>query len=313
MKIKNLIIMSFIIIIGAYVFSNFVEQDQMEKKKNNKNVQTQKQTTSKINKASNIKITAEDYFKLGKRQRETNNYKNAISNYTKAIELKPYYWQAYEARAEAKDKIKDIKGAKEDYSKAIEIKKKIIETKINMPYDELEISIKDINTKIKQKDYLNALNLCNEIINENPYYVDLYIIQADIFLKMKDYDNLINCYSKIINLTPDNCEILYDRAQLYYNLKQFDKAESDYKEIYKINKNYKETLYYLLNSLMNEEKFEDFYTTLKEYIKIKNTSQAYVYANDFYNWENTLNKYSYNNPSIKEILNKIKELKVISK
>jgi Flp pilus assembly protein TadD len=52
------------------------------------------------------------------------DYRGAIKDYDRAIELNPNFWFAFSNRAMCKSKIKDFDGAIMDYSKAIEINPK---------------------------------------------------------------------------------------------------------------------------------------------------------------------------------------------
>ena len=50
------------------------------------------------------------------------NYKGAIEDYTKAIEINPSNALGYRERGRAKEKLEDYQGAIDDYTKAIEIR-----------------------------------------------------------------------------------------------------------------------------------------------------------------------------------------------
>ena len=54
----------------------------------------------------------------------TENYEDAIEDYTKAIEIEPNSVFAYRLRADSKRKLGDYQGAIDDYTKAIEIEPK---------------------------------------------------------------------------------------------------------------------------------------------------------------------------------------------
>ena len=53
--------------------------------------------------------------------RGTENYEDAIEDYTKAIEIEPNSVFAYRLRGDSKSKLGDYQGAIDDYTKAIEI------------------------------------------------------------------------------------------------------------------------------------------------------------------------------------------------
>ena len=63
--------------------------------------------------------TEEDYNKSGLAKSDLKDYKGAIADYNKAIEINPDFSEAYENRAKAKDKLKDYEGAIVDYSEVI--------------------------------------------------------------------------------------------------------------------------------------------------------------------------------------------------
>ena len=65
--------------------------------------------------------TAEEYYDMGNVKHTSGDYKGAIADYDKAIELDPDLAVAYNNRAGSKANIGKYKGAVEDYDKAIEI------------------------------------------------------------------------------------------------------------------------------------------------------------------------------------------------
>ena len=65
--------------------------------------------------------SAEFYFDRAYSKGEKGDYYGAISDYTKAIEIYPYFALAYFNRAASKERINDPKGALDDYSTALEI------------------------------------------------------------------------------------------------------------------------------------------------------------------------------------------------
>lgn len=64
---------------------------------------------------------SERYFNRAISKHKLKDYKGAIEDYTKAIEIDPYYSAAYNNRELAKTELKENKGLKEDYTKSIEI------------------------------------------------------------------------------------------------------------------------------------------------------------------------------------------------
>ena len=75
--------------------------------------------------------TAEEYFNSGFDKAEAKDYYGAISDFNKAIELKPNDANAYYNRGCAKDDLKDYNGAISDYTKAIELDPNDADTYLN--------------------------------------------------------------------------------------------------------------------------------------------------------------------------------------
>ena len=65
--------------------------------------------------------TANEYFDRGTAKYALGNYKDAIADYSKAIEINPKYPIAYYNRGNIKEELNDLQGAMADYNKAIEI------------------------------------------------------------------------------------------------------------------------------------------------------------------------------------------------
>jgi len=63
----------------------------------------------------------EEYIKKGITKYNLQDYRGAIVDYTKAIELYPDYAMAYCGRGLAKYNLQDYRGAIADYTKAIEL------------------------------------------------------------------------------------------------------------------------------------------------------------------------------------------------
>lgn len=66
--------------------------------------------------------TAVDFYERGGAKYDLQDYRGAVADYTKAIELKPDFAEAYNDRGVAKDDLMDYQGAVADYTTAIKLK-----------------------------------------------------------------------------------------------------------------------------------------------------------------------------------------------
>ena len=62
--------------------------------------------------------TAQDYYNSGSTKDDLQDYRGAIADYNKAIELQPDYADAYNNRGNAKYNLHDLNGACLDWNKA---------------------------------------------------------------------------------------------------------------------------------------------------------------------------------------------------
>ena len=107
--------------------------------------------------------TAEDYFNSGLDKYDKQDYKGAIEDYNKAIELNPNYALAYSIRGAAKGELKDYRGAMQDYNKAIEFNPNDASAYYNRG-----------NAKSYLIDYRGAIQDYNKAIEFNPNHADAY-------------------------------------------------------------------------------------------------------------------------------------------
>jgi len=115
----------------------------------------------------------------------------AMSDYTKAIALKPTAIYAYEARGMLKYWKKDYYGAIGDFTKAINLKPDYENT-----YNERGFS------KFKLKQYQDAIQDFNSAIGLNPNYAAAYLGRGDAERELGQYDASINDFNKCVGLNP---------------------------------------------------------------------------------------------------------------
>ena len=218
-----------------------------------------------------------EYLQRGNESHALGNYKEAITDYDKAIELNPEYAEAYNNRGLAKFNLGKYKEAIKDYDKAIELNPKYAKAHNNRgfvnlalkKYDEgirdytREIEINPNNahshlslglTKFSIGKYEEAIKDFDEVIKINPHDIVAYDYRGLSKYTLNRYEEAIKDYTKAIEIDPQFDMAYCDRGIAYYNLGKkhkkdfykarvhYNKAKSDYEKCIELN--YKDALTY---------------------------------------------------------------------
>ena len=169
------------------------------------NIKNFKQVIYYLTKAIELNPKVEYYFfERAKAKEELKEYRGAIEDYTKAIELDPtpssYY---YSSRAGVKKELEDYRGAIEDYTKAIEL-----DLKPSGYYYSIRADAKE-----KLEDYRGAILDYNKAIELEPesYY---YNYRGFCKFNINNYLGAISDYSKAIQLNPKDANSYLNRGRL---------------------------------------------------------------------------------------------------
>ncbi len=160
----------------------------------------------KYEKAS-IALTAEVYFYKGLDKSLLKDYKGAIADYNKSIELNPNNAMVFNNRGFIKTKLKYYKGAIADYTKAIELDPNLTDAYLNRGI-----------AKRLLKYYKGAIADYTKAIELNPNYATAYYNRGVAKVSLKDYKGAIADYSKAIELNPNFASAYYNRGVAKYYL-----------------------------------------------------------------------------------------------
>tara|TARA_B100000579_G_scaffold108692_1_gene86624 strand:- start:225 stop:941 length:717 start_codon:yes stop_codon:yes gene_type:complete len=143
------------------------------------------------------------YFRRGIEKFNARDFSEAISDYSRAIEINPTIGDIYYNRAIAKYHLKDYSGAISDYSKAIEIN----------PIDALSYEHRG-NAKVKLKNYSGAISDYSMAIENNPKEKDasLYYKRGIVRMRLKTYSEAITDFTNSILINPNDSKSYYRRG-----------------------------------------------------------------------------------------------------
>ena len=149
---------------------------------------------------------------------ENNEYDKAIIEYSKSIDLKADYAEAYNSRGNVYYyNKKEYEKAFVDYNKAIELKPDYAE-----PYNGRG------NTYYMKGEYEKALEDYNKAIDLKPDYIKPYLNKGNVYIVKNKYDDAIVAYNKAIELKPDYPESYNCRGICYADKGEYEKALKDY-------------------------------------------------------------------------------------
>jgi tetratricopeptide (TPR) repeat protein len=154
------------------------------------------------------KLTAEDWAQKGVADFKLNRLDVAIDAFTKAIELKPDYAEAYVTRGSVYYFSKNDQQAIDDCTKAIELKPK------NVMVYFMAFFMRG-NAYARSGDNQQAINDYTKAIKINPDYAATYCNRGLSYVKLSNLQQAINDQTKAIALNPDYAEAYFLRGAAY--------------------------------------------------------------------------------------------------
>jgi serine/threonine protein kinase/tetratricopeptide (TPR) repeat protein len=145
------------------------------------------------------------------------DYRKAIADYNKAIELEPGNGSNYNSRGIAYHSAGQFGLAIADYTKAIEL----------IPRDAVIFTNRGL-VYLDKGDVDLAINDFEMAIDINPKNAVSYRGLGEAFAKKKDYDRAINNFGTAIKLRPSDRLSYSSRGDAYFTKGQFKKAVEDY-------------------------------------------------------------------------------------
>ena len=238
-----------------------------------------------------------EYYKAGESFVEAGNQKDAIEQFTKAIELNPDYSQAYIARARSYKDINELQKAADDYKRAL-----VFDSEESALYfDAAEVNYLLKNTQ-------EALNLVNKSIAISPKYEEAYRLLSQIQLASEDFSDALLSADKALKLK-DNPENNYNHGLVSEKMKNYNQAEIDYEKAISRNKKFIEAYLSLANLRVLLNKLDMAMENCNAAFKIDpNSREAYLTRSRIYAKQteypkaiDDISKLLYNNPNDKEL------------
>lgn len=188
--------------------------------------------------------SARQYYKAGLAFSEAGNYKDAVGQFTRSLEIDPEYLQSYIERARAFEATGDLQKAADDLQQALSFEQK----KESLYYEAARL-----NYLLSSFDI--ALELIKRSLELKSNYEPGYRMQCLILLATGDYSGALASINKALTLK-DSPENNFYRGQLSEKMNNPEQALSDYSKAISRNMKYTDA-YMALASLrldMNKPK-----------------------------------------------------------
>ena len=171
--------------------------------------------------------TAEEHFEEGKKHLQEKRWDDAIASFTKAIELKPDYAEAYSNRGIAYFEKGEHDRAIEDYNKAIERNPDYAEAYTNRG-----------NAYYRKGEYDRAIEDHNRTIERKPNLAEAYNNRGSVYGSKGEYARAVEDFNKAIELKPNYAKAYNNRGNAYSAKGEHDQAIDDYTRAIELKSDY---------------------------------------------------------------------------
>ncbi len=162
--------------------------------------------------------TAKKFYAGGIKFQEQGNFKEAISNYVKALEMDPNYEKAYVARAECYEKLNEKIKAAEDYKRATAFS----------PKDE-KLFYNAGRLYYAEGKYEEANTLLKTAISFDRNFLEAIDIEVHTLLKLKKFKEALTFSEQALE-SKQTALTLYDNALVLDSMMVYEAAEKQYKQ-----------------------------------------------------------------------------------
>gem|GEM_PF-6358337 len=160
--------------------------------------------------------TAEEFFKEAGKALMSGEYAEAVTGYTKAIELNPDFADAYCNRGGVYAAQGNHDQAIADFTKAIEFIPDFAPAYVNRG-----------NSYNARGDFDLAIEDLNKAIELNYNGPAVYYNRGCSYSGKEEFDLAVEDYTKTVELNPDHGKAYCNRAAAYYSKEEYDKAWDD--------------------------------------------------------------------------------------
>mgnify|MGYP003774820355 CR=1 FL=1 len=200
--------------------------------------------------------SARQYFRAGEEFFEKMNFRDAIEQFTRAVEMDPGYDRAYIQRANAYARLNDYEHAAADYDRAIVFNEKDAELYYLSGY-----------AHHQQGRLGDALTRLEKAIDMKRNYLEAYQVRSMVYFKLQRYQEALEDCRICLRLKEDALGY-YNLAQVYDRLEMYREAEDAYRNSLRENDQVAETHFALAGLLHKREKNSEALETVGKMLEL---------------------------------------------
>lgn len=194
---------------------------------------------------------------------QSREYRAALQDLNRALELKPDYIEAFNNRGNVYSAMGENRPAIRDYTQAIKLQKSLcahggceqanILTKVSsrvfreIPKHKVQLAQYLSNrggVLFSEGDYPRALEDLKEAAQLNPYFGEVYFNRGLVYKGLTEFGLAVQDFSRVIKLNPKSTPAYFQRAAVYSQLNDMKKAVADIEKVLSYDPDNPEAYYY---------------------------------------------------------------------
>ena len=216
------------------------------------------QAVSSFTKALQIKPDyAEAYSNLGSALNDLGRPEEAVANYNKALQIRPDFAEAHNNLGNARNNLGKLEEAVSSFTKAVQIKP---------DYAEAHYNLGNVLRGLGKPE--EAVTSYNKALQINPNHAEAHRNAGNAYIDLGDLKGAVTSYHKALQINPDYAEAHYDLGNALRNLGKLEEAVTSYNKALQINPDHTEAHNNLGNVLKDLRKPEEAVTSYNKALQI---------------------------------------------
>ncbi|MEM1167810.1 MAG: tetratricopeptide repeat protein [Cyanobacteria bacterium P01_H01_bin.35] len=165
-----------------------------------------------------------NYYELGEKFLEQQNWEEAVTSYRQAIKLNPTFSWSYYKLGQALTQLQKWEEATTTYQKAIELNS-------DFPWSYHHLG----NALLQLEKWEEAVNAYHSFLKLNPDNYWIYHKLGEALFKLGEFDQAILSYQRAIQLNPEIKGTHQKLADILFQIGKLEAAETAYRQAIKLN------------------------------------------------------------------------------